>query len=207
MANLTLIQQLKTLTQCSTPQALQLLKQSNDDVKQAEQLFHQQNLAFIQQQAECDHELAERFYKMYDFDVSKAIENADAWICNGIYNRSIITLGEDNPMTNGHCLLIFAENENNQRIMERELLAKTWVCISLCAGRLLVQNSHLLEFYHWRHGECNYFSLADVDKLIENLDNIKVSDPIEQTFYKELKDWLINCKPHAHHLIFEDLLS
>lgn len=55
MANLTLIQQLKTLTQCSTPQALQLLKQSNDDVKQAEQLFHQQNLAFIQQQAECDH--------------------------------------------------------------------------------------------------------------------------------------------------------
>lgn len=55
MANLNLIQQLKTLTQCSTPQALQLLKQSNDDVKQAEQLFHQQNLVFIQQQAECDH--------------------------------------------------------------------------------------------------------------------------------------------------------
>lgn len=208
MANLNLIQQLKTLTQCSTPQALQLLKQSNDDVKQAEQLFHQQNLVFIQQQAECDRELAEKFYRMYDFDVKKSIENADAWIRNGIYNRSIITTRENKYNENEHALVIYAENEHNQMVRDRELIAKTWVCIPLNAGsELLIRNPNLLGFYDWQHGEYNYFSLADVDKLIKNLDNIKVSDSIEQAFYQELKNWLIECKPLAHHLIFEDLLS
>lgn len=65
----------------------------------------------------------------------------------------------------------------------------------------------MLGFYDWQHGEYNYFSLADVDKLIENLENIKVLDPIDQAFSQELKNWLINCKLFAHHLIFEDLLS
>lgn len=208
MTNFANIQQLKNLTHCTTPQALQLLKQANNDVAKAEQLFHEQNLAFIQQQADCERELAEKFYRMYDFDVTKAIENADAWIRNGIYNRSIITTRENKYNLNEHALVIYAENEHNQLIRDRELIAKTWVCIPLNAGsELLVKNPDLLGFYDWKHEECNYFSLADVDKLIENLATIQTNDEEEKNFYDEVKNWLIECKPFAHHLIFEDLLS
>lgn len=207
MTNFANIQQLKNLTHCTTPQALQLLKQANNDVAKAEQLFHEQNIAFIQQQADCERELAEKFYQMYDFEVTKAIEQADAWIRHDIRSRCVITLDEDTSTPNGHGLLIFAENEQNQMIRERQLLAKTYVLIPFWAGNLLKTTIKSFGFYQWRNEECNYFSLADVDKLIENLATIQTNDEEEKNFYDELKNWLIECKPFAHHLIFEDLLS
>lgn len=122
--NLDTLKTLKTLIHCTTPQALQLLKQADNDVVKAEQLFHEQNLAFIQEQADCERELAEKFYRMYDFDVAKAIENADAWIRNGIYNRSIITTRENKQNLNEHALVIYAENEHNQMVRDRDLSQK-----------------------------------------------------------------------------------
>lgn len=111
MTNFADIQHLKNLTHCTTPQALQLLKQANNDVAQAEQLFHEQNLSFIQEQADCERELAEKFYRMCDFDVAKAIEKTQDWLFHARISQSVITTAEDKHYPYGACFIFTARGE------------------------------------------------------------------------------------------------
>lgn len=206
MTNFADIQHLKNLTHCTTPQALQLLKQANNDVAQAEQLFHQQNLAFIQRQAECDRELAEKFYRKFDkfdYDTQLVVRNIQGWRIGERVRQCVITTDYDYLYPFRACFIFTVMDKNNNRIRDLDNLEKLYTIVPIedVWDYLYNEEINMFDFYEdFDPYFGNDFSLDQVDKLIANLDQAVHADPKVMAFYQELKNWLIECKPFAHHL-------
>lgn len=124
MSNLQLLQQLKQRINCSSPVALQLLKQTDNDLAKAEQLFHEQNLDFIQQQANCDRELAEKFYHRCQQNVEEAIAQTTGWILHGRISKSVITTADEKYSAHPHrlCFILTARDK---------MIIVSWILIRL----------------------------------------------------------------------------
>lgn len=205
MSNLQLLQQLKQRINCSSPVALQLLKQTDNDLAKAEQLFHEQNLDFIQQQANCDRELAEKFYHRCQQNVEEAIAQATGWILHGRISKSVITTADEKYSAHPHrlCFILTARDKNDSRIMDIDTIEQTYTIIPIEDVWEYLYNKEVNVFdFHDDFSPYfdNDFSLEQIDTLVKNLQNLTHTDPKVMKFYQELMDWLINCKKFAHHL-------
>lgn len=65
MVDFLAIQTLKQQINCSTKQALDLLKQSDGEIEKAVEIYHQNNIADIITQTNCNQEMAEKYYGFF----------------------------------------------------------------------------------------------------------------------------------------------
>lgn len=204
MSKLQLVQQLKQQIHCSSPMALQLLKEANNDLNKAEQFFHEKNIAFIQQQANSDRILAEKCYHLCEYNIEKAIKRTKDWIFYERITQCIITTF-DNKNSHDYpaCFILTAIDKDNKKIMDLETIEQTFTIIPIedVWDYLYNKDINVFDFdkYFAPYFE-NCLSLEQVDKLIKNLENITNNNPKVMTFYQELANWLTNCKKIAHSL-------
>lgn len=204
MIKLQLIQQLKQKIHCSSPVVLQLLKENNNDLIKAEQQFHEQNIALIQQQTNSDRALAEKCYRLCQYNVEKAIKRTKDWIFYERVTHCIITTF-DNKNFHDYpaCFILTAIDKDNKKIMDLETIEQTYTIIPIedVWDYLYNKDINVFDFdkYFDPYFE-NCLSLEQVDKLIKNLENLTNDNPKVMTFYQQLANWLTNCKKHAHDL-------
>lgn len=204
MSKLQLVQQLKQKIHCSSPMALQLLKETNNDLNKAEQLFHQQNIVFIQQQTNSDKALAEKYYHFCNNNVEKAILSAKGWIFHERVTQCVITTF-DNKNFHDYlaCFILTAMDEHHNRIMALKTIEQTFTIIPIedVWNYLYNKEVNIFDFDKNFDPYCeNYLNLEQIDKLIKNLENLTHDTLKVVAFYQELITWLTNCKKYAYTL-------
>lgn len=74
---------------------MDLLKQSDGEIEKAVEVYHQNNIADIVTQTNCNQEMAEKYYKKFSFNTEKSIREIKSILSQQRYCHQTITLQDD----------------------------------------------------------------------------------------------------------------
>ncbi len=88
-------------------EAIQLLKKNKGDIALSEHVFHSNNIKEIQKNTDCDEKTAEENYKLFSYDIKKAIQKINE---RGI----VLTTRESKIPRNEIGFILWPENKNGE---------------------------------------------------------------------------------------------
>lgn len=190
------IQQLRSKINIPLAKAIELLKLTDNDIEQAEKLFHEQNIDELVSSIEnCEYDVAKKYYDYCNFNMEKAKEKIQDYYDFVELKNSIITTREDKRRYREMGFDISSFDK------ERSLLKFTFIPFYDITEELLqVLNKHYPSELNDGYTRLdmtahNYFSAKEIKQIILGLRNIK-ADEVYELFYHQLADWF---EAEIHH--------
>lgn len=185
MNNFSQIQTLKTKIDCSTKDALALLKNSNNDIEKAIDLYHQQNIQAIIEKTNCDDDLAHKYYQFFQHNPQKAIEKIQELQYHDVFIHKIITTRDDKRRYREAGFEIYIKSE----LRDWRSHLEDYVFIPAEDAWLInpVFAKHCDDFDPYFTNHINHQIILAV---IDELSLLKDDDKTVMAFYQEVIDWL-----------------
>lgn len=186
MNNFSQIQTLKAKINCSTKDALALLKNSNNDIEQAITLYHQQNIQAIIEKTNCDDELANKYYQFFQHNPQKAIKKIQELQYHDVFIHKIITTRDDKRRYReaGFEIYIKSKDENHWYNNAEDHIfipvKDVWLIEPIFA-------KYCDNFDYTFYNEYNHKAILGI---IDELSLLKDDDKTVMAFYQEVIDWL-----------------
>lgn len=185
MNNFSQIQILKAKINCSTKDALALLKNSNNDIEKAIDLYHQQNIQAIIEKTNCDDDLAYKYYQFFQNNQQKAIQKIQELQCHDVFIHKIITTRDDKRRYREAGFEIYIKSE----LRDWRSHLEDYVFIPAEDAWLInpVFAKHCDDFDPYFTNHINHQIILAV---IDELSLLKDDDKTVMAFYQEVIDWL-----------------
>lgn len=186
MNNFSQIQTLKTKINCSTKDALTLLKNSNNDIEKAIDLYHQQNIQAIIAKTHCDDNLAHKYYQFFQHNPQKAIEKIQELQYHDVFIHKIITTRDDKHRYREAGFEIYIKSKDKDYWYDS---VEDHIFIPMKDVWLIepIFSKHCDDFDYTFYNRYNHQAILAV---IDDLTLLKDDDKTVMAFYQEVIDWL-----------------
>ena len=203
------IHQLRSKINIPLAKAIELLKLTDNDIEQAERLFHQQNIDFIVEKTGVAIILAQENYRLFESNIEKSIAKIDHDIKREMHLRRIITMRDDKIRHNEVGFRIYAEDEHCE---EYNILDNYTFIPDYDFAYIIGEFKNVFPIYDfWTESEqdkfevCwhNTFDKPTCQQISQNIRNLKHDDPKVLQFFQDVSDWLDERLTYAHHIVVE----
>lgn len=180
------IQTLKAKIDCSTKDALALLKNSDNDIERAINLYHQQNIQAIIEKTHCDDELAHKCYQFFQHNSQKAIEKIQELQYHDVFIHQIITTRDDKRRYREAGFEIYIKSKDKDYWHDH---VEDHIFIPMKDVWLIepIFSKHCNDFDYTFYNQYNHQAILAV---IDELALLKDGDKAVMAFYQEVIDWL-----------------
>lgn len=186
MNNFSQIQTLKSKIDCSTKDALALLKNSNNDIEKAIDLYHQKNIQAIIEKTHCDDNLAHKYYQFFQYNPQKAIEKIQELQYHDVFIHKIITTRDDKHRYREAGFEIYIKSKDKDYWYDS---AEDHIFISMKDVWLIepIFSKYCDDFDYTFYNRYNHQAILAV---IDDLALLQDDDKTVMDFYQEVIDWL-----------------
>lgn len=203
------IRQLRSKANIPLAKAIELLRLTNNNIEQAEQLFHQQNIDFIVESTDVEMDLAKQHYQQFDKNAEKAIQKIQQDIKEQEFLKAIITTRDDKIRHREIGFDFYAEDENCESY--RQPNNQTFIP-DKDFSYIIAEFRKVFPIYdYWSQSEQDNFEVCwqntfdkqtcqAISNLIRKLTH---DDPKVLQFFQDVSDWLDERLIYAHHIVVE----
>lgn len=180
--------------------AIKLLKENENDVELSAQKFHRNNLNTVCRLADCSEQIAEKYYAICKNDVDKTIKK--------IHDQLFYLTASPNHPIDKIGFILWAENEHLNEYAtsrDRSLFIQTKdfeYLIDIISATYPIYD-HVTKRMEERFSitSHNRFDNQTMRKIVEKIARIETTDPIVESFLRELIKWFNTKLRYAHHIV------